>query len=351
MDSMSYKRNHSLDIARVVATLTVVMIHCSAIFAENYKQYTSEFIFGNLFDSISRIGVPLFLMISGSLFLDEHREVTLKGIFLKNIKSIAIITIIWTIIYSSVYNVIYPLLTSETINAKRFLDDIVNGPYHMWYLYMIIGLYIITPFLKKFVCKENKGMILFFIIISLCVQFIKPVINAICKLGLNLSFINTWLNKFHLDFFGGYITYFLVGWYIVHIGIKQKWIRYIIYSLGAISLLSIFFYVYFTCDYNNAYSNIGLPVFIYSVSVFLALNNIRFNFKEKTAKKLMNLSKLTFGVYIIHVMVLSIYSKLFPYRGYSALYIVVCFAIVVCSSFLVSYVISKIPVLKKMIKA
>ena len=162
MDSMSYKRNHSLDIARMVATLTVVMIHCSATFVANYKQYTSEFIFGNLFDSISRIGVPLFLMISGSLFLDEHREVTLKGIFIKNIKSIAIITIIWAIIYSSVYNVIFPLLTSETINAKGFLNGIVKGHNHMWYLYMIIGLYMITPFLKKFVCKENKGIFMNF---------------------------------------------------------------------------------------------------------------------------------------------------------------------------------------------
>ena len=209
MDSMLYKRNYSLDIARIVATLTVVMIHCSGTFVKNYKQYTSEFIFGNLFDSISRIGVPLFLMISGSLFLDERREVTLKNILFKNIKSLAIITIIWASIYSAVYNVMFPLLIGKSINVKSVLRGIVNGHYHMWYLYMIIGLYIITPFLRKFVCKENKSMVLFFIIISFCFQFLTPTINAVCKLGLNLSFINRWLDKFHLDFFGGYITYFL----------------------------------------------------------------------------------------------------------------------------------------------
>lgn len=351
MDCMLYKRNHSLEIARMVATLTVVMIHCSATFVADYKQYTSEFIFGNLFDSISRIGVPLFLMISGSLFLDEHREVTLKSILLKNVKNLAIITIIWAIIYSSVYNVIFPLLMGESINVKTVLGDIVNGHYHMWYLYMIIGLYIITPFLKKFVCKENKGMVLFFIIISFCFQFFTPIINAMCELGLNLSYINIWLSNFHLDFFGGYITYFLVGWYIVHIGIQQKWIKYIIYFLGAAALTFIVLFVHFTGDYSNTYKHIGAPVFVYSVSVFLALNNMNFNFKEKTAKKLTNLSKLTFGVYLIHVLVISVYSKLFPYSRYSALYIVVSFVIVVCSCFLISYVISKIPVLKKIIKA
>lgn len=351
MDSVLYKRNYSLDIARIVAALTVVMIHCSATFVANYKQYTSEFIFGNLFDGISRIGVPLFLMISGSLFLDERREVTLKSILLKNVKSIAIITIIWAIIYSSVYNVIFPLLNGKSINVKSVLGGIVNGHYHMWYLYMIIGLYIITPFLKKFVCKENKGMVLFFIIISFCFQFFTPIINAMCKLGLNLSFINAWMNKFHLDFFGGYITYFLVGWYIVHIGIKQKWITHIIYFLGAASLAFIILFAHFTGDYRSVYQNIGAPLFVYSVSVFLALNNMNFNFKEKTAKKLTNLSKLTFGVYIIHVLVLTVYRKIFPYSRFCALYIVLCFVIVVCCSFLISYIVSQIPVLKKIIKA
>lgn len=351
MDSTLCKRNYPLDIARIVAVLMVVMIHCSTSFVANYQPFTVEFSFGNIFDSISRIGVPLFLMISGSLFLDEHREVTLKNILFKNVKSLAIITILWAIIYSAAYKFIFPLLTGNTISVKSIIGSIINGHYHMWCLYLIIGLYIITPFLKKFVCKENKDMVLFFIIISLCVSFLTPVINAICVLGFDLSFINTWINKFHLNFFGGYIAYFLAGWYIVHIEIKQKWLMYVIYFLSAVSLVAIVLYVHFTGDYTNAYQNISVPVFLYSVGVFLALNNINFNLSEKTAKKLEKLSKLTFGVYIIHVLILDMFIKLFPYSRYGALYIIVSFAVVVFVSFLVSYIVSKIPVLKKIIKA
>ena len=351
MDSMLYKRNYSLDIARIVATLTVVMIHCSGTFVKNYKQYTSEFIFGNLFDSISRIGVPLFLMISGSLFLDERREVTLKNILFKNIKSLAIITIIWASIYSAVYNVMFPLLIGKSINVKSVLRGIVNGHYHMWYLYMIIGLYIITPFLRKFVCKENKSMVLFFIIISFCFQFLTPTINAVCKLGLNLSFINRWLDKFHLDFFGGYITYFLVGWYIIHIGIKKKWLTYVIYFMGAVALASIVLFVHYTGDCDTAYNDIGASVFVYSLSVFLAIKNIKINFKEKTIRILAKLSKLTFGVYIIHIMVLTVFGKLLPYSEHSAIYIIFCFICVVSVSFIGSYIVSKTPILKNIIRA
>ena len=351
MEKILYKRNYSLDIARIIAVLAVVMIHCSAGFVANNPLNTNEFVFGNLFDSLSRIGVPLFLMISGSLFLDENKDVSLKTILSKNVKTLAIITILWAIIYSIAYNIIFPLLTSKTVNARSFIAGIINGHYHMWYLYMIIGLYIITPFLKKFVCKENKGMVLFFVIISFCFQFFTPIIDAINELGLNLSFVDSWIDKFYLDFFSGYITYFMIGWYITHVRIKQKWIRYIIYLLGAVSLVSIILYVHFTGDYNNAYTNIGAPVFIYSVSVFLALNNIKFNFSEKFAKKLMVLSKLTFGVYIIHIIVLTLFGKIFPYDRYSVLYIVTSFLIVVIVSFLISYLVSKTPLLKKIIKA
>lgn len=351
MEKILHKRNCSLDIARIVAVFAVVMIHISADFVTMHSLNTNEFVVGNLFDSLSRIGVPLFLMISGSLFLDENKEVTLKTILSKNVKTLAVITVIWAIIYSLIYNVAFPLMKSETVNAKSVVGGMVNGHYHMWYLYMIMGLYIITPFLRRFVCKENKGMALFFIIASFCLQFFRPIINAIGEMGLNLSFVNTWIDKFHLDFFGGYVTYFLTGWYIVHVGIKQKSHRCIVYFLGAVSLSAIVLYVHFTGDYTNAYENIGAPVFLYSVSVFLALNNINWKLKDKTAKKLVHLSKLAFGVYIVHIMCLTVYRELIPYNKYSALYILVCFAAVTFGSFIVSYIVSKVPGLRKLIRA
>jgi surface polysaccharide O-acyltransferase-like enzyme len=111
------------------------------------------------------------------------------------------------------------------------------------------------------------------------------------------------------------------------------------------------FYVYFTCDYKTVYEDICAPVFLYSVSVFLAINNMKIQVKEKTAQKLAGLSKLTFGVYIIHVILLSVFRELLPYSEFSALYIIGSFMAVVCCSFLGAYVISKIPILKKLIKA
>lgn len=351
MENLKNRRNHLLDIARIVAVFAIVMIHCCSGFVQIYKLHTNEFIFGNLFNSIARIGVPLFLMISGSLFLDERKEITLKCVMTKNVKNLTIITIVWASIYSVTYNIIFPLLAGNAVNSKNIIVDILNGHSHMWYLYMIIGLYITTPFLKKFVYKENKNMVLFFIIISFVVQFLLPTIDKVCALHLDIDFIGEWIDKFHLDFFSGYITYFLAGWYIVHVGVGPKHHKNIIYCLSLISLLIIVFYVNFTGNYAIAYENIGALVFVYSIGVFLAINNIKINFKEKTIGILAKLSKLTFGVYIIHIIVLFMFNKLLPYSEHSAIHIIFSFIVVVSVSFIGSYIVSKIPVLKNIIRA
>lgn len=351
MNTLKSKRNHLLDIARIVAILSVVMTHCSTNFVSGYNPSMSEFVFGNLFNSISRIGVPLFLMISGALFLDEKNKATIKSMISKNVKNLAIITIVWAFIYAIANDVVFPIFKGEAVDIKSVFTAILNGHYHMWYLYMIIGLYIITPFFKKFVYKENKEMVLFFIFVSFVVQFLLPIIDKLCIRYLDLNFIGCWIEKFHLDFFGGYITYFLVGWYIVHIRIPQKPLKYTIYLLGLLSLATIIFYVQYTGDYQYAYHNLGAPVFLFSTSVFLALNNIKITLKEKTVQKLEKISKLTFGVYIIHALILDIFCTLLPYSQYCILYILLLFVLVVCSSFIFSYVISKIPFIKKIIRA
>lgn len=344
-------RNYLLDIARIVATLAVVMLHSSSRFVSYYNPQSVEFLFGNLFDGMSRLGVPLFLMISGSLILDENKNITLKSILSKNIKNLAIITVIWSIIYAAIFNVVMPLLNDQTVNVKSFLVKAVCGHYHMWYLFMIIGLYMAVPFLRAFVRKENKKMVLFFILVSLCFEFLTYMINALCKLGIDLSIINKWLGIFELDFFGGYIAYFLAGWYITHIGIKQKWLRYFIFVLGAASLAFVILFTQYTGDYKNVYQNIGLPVFIYAISVFLFINNLKFKFKEKTVLILAKLSKLTFGVYIVHPIVLHVFISLIPNKVFVGIYIVFSFAVVVFVSLIFSYIVSKIPVVKNIVRA
>ncbi len=341
------ERNSSLDIARILAVFAVVMVHCSADFVSLCNRNSAEFLVGNLLDSLSRLGVPLFLMISGALFLDESREVTIKGMISKNIKTLAIITIAWSIIYA----VATPLIHGTPFEIKTLIRSAVLGHYHMWYLYMIIGLYIAVPFLKKIVSKQNRKMVLFFILVSLVLQFALPIINMLCNLGLKLGIVSEFLSKFSVGFFGGYLAYFLLGWYIANVGINSKWIRVSAYALGAVSLVLMIIYVQYTGDYLNAYSNLGALVFVYSASVFLALTRLKVSVTEKVGRHLANASKLTLGVYLVHILILDLIKKYFAYTSHPILYVVATYILTLCTSFLFCFALSKIPLIKKIIKA
>ena len=350
MKELTQKRNYALDVIRLVAILLVVMVHCTATFVTAYKPGMREFAWGTLLNGITRPGVPLFLMISGSLFLDESKEVTIKAILRKKVISLAVITIVWSVVYTMAYNVMVPLLAGKAVDRAMVVNDILNGHGHMWYLYMIMGLYVITPFLKEFVCKENKKMVLLFIGVSFVVQFLTPVVDEICMGYWDRAYLGPWLDKFYLDFFGGFITYYLTGWYMVHVGIQEKSRKYLLYFLGIGSLVFMIMYVQSTTLYKTIYGDISAPVYLYSVSVFQLLNDIKFDFKEKTANILTGLSKLSFGVYIIHVLVLNVFMKVFPYRGHCVPYIFLSFAGVTCASVVSVYIMSKIPLIKKLIK-
>mgnify|MGYP002518752370 CR=1 FL=1 len=71
--SIDKSRNLSLDCVRIVAVLAIVMIHLSASYL-NYGVSSPMFLWGNIFDGLSRVGVPLFVMVSGALMLDEKKR-------------------------------------------------------------------------------------------------------------------------------------------------------------------------------------------------------------------------------------------------------------------------------------
>lgn len=349
MKNTNLSRNLSLDIARIIAVFAVIMIHCSCNFVSNFAEGTTEFFWGNIFDSISRLGVPLFLMISGALMLDENKKITCKTLYSKNIKTIVLLTIAWSVIYSLFSQVFIPVLTGRTVSISDLIKAIINGHMHMWYLYLIVGLYIITPFLRAFVYKSNKNLVLLFIVIALSTQFLIPVINMLSMSFDGFEFINTFINKFHLNFFGAYTVYYLMGWYVVHIGFSKR-CTYAITASGIIALAVILTYVATTKDYTNAYDNLGILVFLYSSAAFILINKIKTKTNSYVSRVVVSLSKMTFGVYIIHEMIRVVFIKFAPYNSFPLLYILFCFIFVAAISFITCAICSKIPLIKKLFK-
>ena len=345
--TMTRQRNASLDISRIVAIAAVVMIHVSAKFVSRNELGSLNFIWGNIFDSISRIGVPLFIMTSGALLLNEKKQFSIKDLFSKRLPQIILLLIVWSAIYASYYKIALPLMNDGSINMRNFFKSLLLGHYHLWYLYMQIGLYLVLPFLRTFVCKKNKNFILLYLFISLLTQFTIPVIQAMSVQFDFLTYLITFIKKFQLGFFNVYVSYFLIGWYIVHVGVSKK-SRIILYVMAIFALLGMMTYVNFTKDYSNAYKNAGILVFVYAVGVFLAINSVNKNKRVNNIVPL--LSKSSFGIYVIHIGVLDVIKPLLPQTLIAPVFMLLCWVLTFLFSLLATYILSKIPVLKKLVR-
>ncbi|WP_408071397.1 acyltransferase family protein [Butyrivibrio sp. JL13D10] len=105
----------------------------------------------NIFCSAVRWAVPIFLMLSGSLFLG--RDIPIKKVYSKYIFRLVCAFVSW--------NIIYLFLSKDTIQhgiMYRILDqpsDLIKGHYHMWFLIMIIGMYMGMPIYRKIVSDKK----------------------------------------------------------------------------------------------------------------------------------------------------------------------------------------------------
>ncbi len=94
----------------------------------------------NFYDSIVRWAVPSFVMISGALFL--QRDIPFKKFFSKYIFRIVTAFLFWSFVYA-VANY------AKNKDIIKALGHFIMGHYHLWFLFMITGLYIYCTFHEK----------------------------------------------------------------------------------------------------------------------------------------------------------------------------------------------------------
>lgn len=344
------KRIYFLDILRFLAICTVVLTHVSSPYVFTYDKSSISFYIGGIVDSISRIGVPIFMMISGALMLDQNRNVKFKN----KIISLIIIFFIWSFIYACIFYIIVPIFNGDDINLKAFTSQIIRGHYHLWYLWAIIGVYLITPVLRCFVKKDNTKIVLYCIILSVIFLFTKPVIDLLFSEvsvlknvdGIYGCYLYIY-NIVNSNFLGIYITYYLTGWYILNGSFVKKQ-KIIIYVLGYISLmllcLSIFFFPH---QYDLVYSNGSILIYLFSITIFIQIFDAVKKYEIFTPTILTNLNKLSFGVYLIHIIILRFLEIFIPQK---IILMPLMWLLCICISFGLTFIISKIPFVKRIIK-
>lgn len=349
---MKDKIKHEMyfDYLRIVAIFCVVGIHIVSDSWSTINTTSTSWQILNIFDSIFRFSVPIFIMISGALFLNKDKEISIKKLYSKNILRIFVSLIFWGLFYAIFRNLIKP---NDTINLfNSIINDFFKTQGHLWFLVMLVGLYMAIPILRK-ICEDKKTEE-YFLLLSLIFTFTFPFLLNVPK--LSFYFQNSIIG-FAVPVVSGYSGYFVLGHYLNTYEISKKKEK-IIYVLGIISVIFTIIATYLFSLYKGYaseafYNYLLINNLLSAVAVFILFKNhvSKIKISDKTNTKIQKLSKLTFGIYLIHqtfIILATTYNILTPSIVNSLLtpfYTLVVFML----SLICSYIISKIPFVNKYI--
>ena len=263
----------NIDILRIFAFVFIVMLHTL-----NRQYGLTVWMSGY---AVISIGVNLFIMISGYLLLDKTE--TVKEFFRKRFFSILPLFIIFNIIYIFFYN--HSFITIKKISAP-----------HFWYIYMILGLYLLTPWLRKVLQYAEKET--FYVVV---LWFLCNVLNPYMQF---FRFPKIPFSHFPIT---GFIGYYILGYYLKKYRYKLEKIPFIcvigVYITGfLISVLSTKYVLVTTGNrISDFFDKNSLGTFFMSVSFFIFW--IKFNFKNRN-KVIRMISDSTYFAYLIHIIIL-----------------------------------------------
>ena len=311
-------RLYYLDVLRIFAIFCVVLVHVSGAFFYDAPVSSTRFLSMCLYDEFAHIAVPIFVMISGALFLDPSRDITYGKIFKKYLPRLGVAFAVWSAAYAA-YNVGavsgYPSMAEWLF---ELLCDFIRGPFHFWFLPMIAGLYLVTPLLRSF--TSDRGLRRAFLALGLAFAIVWPCVVNLLELSggggsheLALALQNM-LNDANFTFALKYSFYFVLGYHL-----KERVCRRPVTTLlvGFLALFAGGLLVFYQSGLDgkaNALflNNFSLFVFMGSVGFFEFGAGMLGSWRpsDATARVVRWLSDRVFGIYLVHIFVLDAIASL-----------------------------------------
>lgn len=300
------KRRYDYDVLRVISMLGVIYLHTVSGSLRNLD-CSAVWTFSNIFVAIATPAVPLFFMMSGALLLRDEKNESLNILFRRRLPKIFIPLCAWTGLI-----LIYYIVSGNAPKALSTIQNILNTPATVpyWFLYALIPMYLLSPMLKKM--ADHLTMAHWHYMMGLWV---------VCTLGLYTArsfapdaldpiFTEHW--TLNINAVGGYLGYFLLGSYLERlekIPPKKVLIPVIVLML-AVSILGTQWDTYTHMAYSDRFTNyLTLFTFVLSAAIFLLAKSCLQN-KEARGKILPLLSGISFCVYLVHPLVLTVASRI-----------------------------------------
>ena len=336
-NSISDNRIVWLDVIRCVAMIMVIGVHCIDPFyisptMRAIPEYTH---WAAIYGSLLRPSVPLFVMMTGLLLLPLKKQ-PLGKFYKKRIYRVLFPFLIWSVLYS-----MFPWVTGvlglpkeiigdffcytqgqESQSLIDSLKDVAMIPFnfshkenHMWYIYLLIGLYLYMPFFSAWIenaDRKTKRAFLLIWIISLFIPYLKEyVANCLFERSGYVFGTDTW-NEFGLFYyFAGFNGYLLLGHYVKK---GNDWSLMKTFIL-CILMFAVGYYITYT-GFSTTASNPNATetemelfftfcspnVLLMTLATFLLLQKVVIT-NSTVIKVLANMTQCGFGIYMVHYFV------------------------------------------------
>lgn len=335
------ERKAWIDYARVCAIFCVVVCHAvesyyGSVIRGEQRIGTALWLTENTLFTIGRLGVPLFLAITGALLLG--RELEPGEFYKKSLLPLLAATEIW-IVFNYLFVCFFQDMDFKLVDLIRemcFLRTLELS--HMWYMPMILGVYLVLPFLsmavrsvqdaKAFRIPYLTGVLAFLVIPTINVFLTEAVPG-----GETLKF------KLELDFLGGlYGLYLFGGYFIARYRILEKIKSGCLLLAGAAAFLFNTAgqrYLYINEFYKSTrllwYSSVF--IFVMGMILFELLRRIFDKDKSRAPGFVEATARCSFGIYLLHKPILVLVMKYLPLEQWN---VMVDFVVLLAAGMLLS---------------
>ena len=168
---MRQERYPYLSWLRVLGCLGVVVLHSFYGSIGSYGEGSTPMLLGMTVRSCMMWAVPVFVMVSGALLLDPAREIGFSKLFGRYIRRILLALVIFTGLFA-----LFDAVTKGEAIGLATLKDWLFALFfdrswaHMWYLYMLLGLYLLLPFYRKAAAASTRSELIYLLVVYLVFQ-------------------------------------------------------------------------------------------------------------------------------------------------------------------------------------
>lgn len=316
----------ALDVIRLIACLMIVLMH-----SPMPGLGTSGAVLSGI-SYLTAPGIGLFFMVSGALLLKVNagQPFDTKSSLRRRFTKILVPLVFWSILG----------WVLEQYGVRNTESDI------LWFMYCLAGIYLLTPILSRWLSVASIKEVEFYLLlwlVTLCVPFVKLFIPV-------NEGDTSWLYYFH-----GYVGYYVLGFYLQNylerrMSVGRKIMFSSVFICVSIILPIALFALNVEVDFYSLFWYLSVTVALQCVIWWSAVKRLMRNV-SKLPGFVVELSKLSFGIYLIHILVMRnvLWETTWMQEMNGIVQIVVCTLLTFIISALISWCISKIKYVKAII--